>query len=190
MTPPDLLSLLLAHRPADAKEERDRDAIASFVRGGGDLFSRGRYDPGHLTGSAFILDAAGSRWLLVHHRRLGLWLQPGGHGEPGETDPLAVALREAVEETGLAGLRPHPSAPVPFDLDVHRIPARREEPEHLHLDIRYLLVAPAGAAPRASAESRGIGWFPLDPPDLSWDGGLLRAARKTASIAAHWRGGA
>src|SRR5919106_547396 len=89
--------------------------------------------------------AAGDRVLLLHHRKLGRWLQPGGHADPGESSGETVALREAREETGLAGLNLHPQAPRPFDVDVHDIPARGGEAAHQHLDLRYLVVAPAGA---------------------------------------------
>ena len=84
----------------------------------------------------------GRRVLLLHHRKLDRWLQPGGHAEPGEADGEEVALREAREETGIAALRLHPDAPRPLDVDVHAIPARGSEPAHLHLDLRYVVIAP------------------------------------------------
>lgn len=178
-----LLRLIQDHRPADAKEAADRETILAFLKGPGDFFDRRRFDPGHLTGSAFILDAAGRHLLLVHHAKLGRWLQPGGHGEPGETDPFAVARREAEEETGIAGLVPLPAGggpPTPFDLDVHLIPTRGDEPVHRHLDIRYLFAAPDGADPRVNAESRAARWVPL--PVLAaasdTDPSVVRAARK------------
>ena len=160
-----------AHVPSDGKEAGDRETILAFLKTSGDPFDRRRYDPGHLTGSAFILDATGRHLVLVHHARLGRWLQPGGHGEPGEADPLGVAMREAREEAGIEGLRPHPKAPGLFDLDVHEIPARKDEPGHLHLDLRFVLVAPAGSEPRVSSESKEVRWSDLDgglaDPDLA-----------------------
>ena len=170
--------LIRSHAPADAKEEADKKTILAFLESGGDPFDRKRYDPGHLTGSAFIVDARRENLLLVHHVKLDRWLQPGGHGEPGETDPFVVALREAEEETGIPDLVPYPNA-LPFDLDVHEIPARKNEPAHLHLDIRYLLVAPADATPHASSESKGIAWKPLDEIlRTSPEGGTKRAVAK------------
>ncbi len=182
--------MIVAHSPADAEEEASRETILAFLDSGGNVFDRRRYAPGHLTGSAFILDASGKNLLLVHHARLDRWLQPGGHGEPGETDPYAVAIREAQEETGITGLqsclstdggtgRRGDGAMRPFDLDVHAIPARKNEPAHLHLDIRYLFVTPAGIRPAASAESRGIAWKPLlSLLNFSTDASIRRTVSK------------
>lgn len=185
MTRDALLDLILVHRPADAQEDASRERILDFLAAPGDLFDRKRFSPGHLTGSAFILNTAEKNLLLVHHGKLDRWLQPGGHGEPGETDPFAVALREAQEETGILELTPVPSAPfpLPFDLDVHTIPARKDEPAHLHLDIRYLFVAPKGADPVASPESRAIAWRPVsDLTDPAVDASLRRAAVKLLTV--------
>jgi 8-oxo-dGTP pyrophosphatase MutT (NUDIX family) len=114
------------------------------IEGGDDIHSRRTY-PGHVTTSAFILDRAGRRILLIHHRSLGRWLQPGGHYEPPD-DLAGSALREAMEETGLHGLVVdpwHEASLVPIDIDSHRIPARpeRDEPEHWHHDMRYVVRA-------------------------------------------------
>ena len=157
----ELIAALEAHACADAKERADRDAILALLRSGKDAFARATFEPGHVTGSAFVLDAKEERLLMLHHKKLDRWLQPGGHADPGETDPLATALREAREETGIEGLLPHPRAPRPFDVDVHVIPERKGEPEHRHHDVRYLLIAPAGAEPAVSAESNALAWRPL-----------------------------
>jgi 8-oxo-dGTP pyrophosphatase MutT (NUDIX family) len=181
MNQAELIGLLERLAPSDEKEARDRDEIVAFVRTGGDPFARDRFAPGHLTGSAFVVDEALEKILLVHHARLDRWLQPGGHGEPGESDPLEVALREAREETGIEDLKLHPAAPVPFDVDVHVIPPspKKNEPAHEHLDIRFLLVAPRDARPRASAESKAIAWLPLgEAGGEGHDASLARAVRK------------
>jgi 8-oxo-dGTP pyrophosphatase MutT (NUDIX family) len=176
-----LLDDLQAVVPEDEHEERAKRRIVAHVAGGGALFERTRWD-GHLTGSAFVVDAAGERLLLLFHRKLERWLQPGGHGEPAETDPLAVARREAEEETGIAGLLLHPEAPAPFDLDVHEIPARHDEPAHEHLDVRYLFVAPEDARPEPqAAEVRGFSWVPL--AEAMKDGADPSVARAAAKIA-------
>mgnify|MGYP000892247081 FL=1 len=120
---------------------------------------------GHLTGSALVVDAAGERTLLMLHRKLGRWFQPGGHCD-GDTNLAAVALREASEETGITGLR---VVPTPIDVDVHRVEPPREAP-HLHMDTRFLVLAPPDATEVANEESRALRWVTegelddLDPP--------------------------
>src|SRR5262245_3530281 len=154
-----LIDALRRHAADDPREAEDLARILDFIARHGDPFDR-RIGEGHLTGSAFVVSRAGDRVLLLRHRKLGLWLQPGGHADPGEQAGESVALREAREETGIAGLSLHPSAPRPLDVDVHRIPARGTEPAHLHLDLRYLVVAPDDATlRRAPEESDDLRWF-------------------------------
>jgi 8-oxo-dGTP pyrophosphatase MutT (NUDIX family) len=178
-----LAAALEALAPADEDEARDRDRILAFVRGHADPFDR-RIREGHLTGSAITVSADGTRVLLLHHRKLGRWLQPGGHADPGERDGGAVALREAFEETGIRGLALHPTAARPLDVDVHEIPARAEEPAHAHLDLRYLVLAPDGAlVTPAFAELHAIRWVPWEEvPGLRPDHGLRRALAKARAI--------
>jgi 8-oxo-dGTP pyrophosphatase MutT (NUDIX family) len=169
---------LRGHQPEDEAEARHLARIAEFVHRHPDPFDR-RTAEGHLTGSAFVLDAAGFRVLLLYHRKLRRWLQPGGHADPGERAGESVALREAREETGLRGLTLHPTAPRPLDVDVHLIPARPGEPAHEHLDLRYLALADEGALVPARAEARIVKWFAwkeLEPLDL--DPGLRRGLAK------------
>jgi 8-oxo-dGTP pyrophosphatase MutT (NUDIX family) len=90
--------------------------------------------PGHITGSAWIVDPSNTQALLVHHAKLNKWVQPGGHAD-GDENILQVALREAEEETGLKKLRVVNDTP--FDVDIHLIPKRADFPEHFHFDIRY-----------------------------------------------------
>jgi len=179
-----LAEQLRAHVPEDDEEDLDLRTIRVFVAQHASPFDR-RIAQGHLTGSAVVLSAAGDRVLLLHHRKLERWLQPGGHGDPGETSGEAVALREAREETGLAGLALHPSAPRPLDVDVHDIPARRDEAAHQHLDLRYLVVAPAGAElSRSVEETNDLRWFGWDElPALGLDHGLTRLLRKAQAWA-------
>jgi len=178
-----LVAALEALTPADADERRDRERILDFVRAHAEPFDR-RISAGHLTGSAIVVAADGARVLLLHHRKLDRWLQPGGHADPGETTGEAVALREALEETGIRGLALHPRAPRPLDVDVHEIPAHGNDPPHAHLDLRYLVLAPEDATPAPDlAELRAIRWLGWDAvASLDPDRGLRRALAKARTI--------
>ena len=178
-----LLESLRQHQPEGAAERASLCEIVAFVEGARDPFDRGH--PGaHLTGSAFVLSADGSRVLLLHHGKLARWLQPGGHAEPGEARGEDVALREAMEETGIPSLHLDPAAPRPFDVDVHVIPERKGEPAHRHLDLRYLVRAPENAplSPR-EGESRQVEWFGWEALEgLGLDDGLRRALAKAKRL--------
>jgi 8-oxo-dGTP pyrophosphatase MutT (NUDIX family) len=140
-------------------EDRARIApMIDFVQTHEDCFERS-CEEGHVTGSAWILSPDHRRVLLTHHRKLGRWLQLGGHAD-GDADPLRVALREAREESGLQGLRPLPDEPdpVPLDVDIHAIPQRGSEAAHLHFDVRFLLEAVSGEEFLASEESHALQW--------------------------------
>ena len=130
-----LRTLLGTYLPADATEAADVDRVRAVVEGG-DPWSRA--EPVHVTGSALVVHPPSGRVLLRWHERMGCWLQVGGHGDPGEDDPRAVALREAEEETGLTDLRL--LAEEPIQIVVVPVPARGDEPAHEHADIRYVLV--------------------------------------------------
>lgn len=130
---------------------------------------------GHITGSAWILNQAGSHALLTHHKKLGKWLQLGGHSD-GDGDTRAVALREAREESGLA-LRFIDQRV--FDIDVHEIPARGSEPAHNHLDLRFLLQAVDSDDFVVSEESLDLAWVPLDRmAQYTSEESVLRMVRK------------
>ena len=174
---------LSRHDAADPEEAAHLRRIVDFVGRHADPFDR-RIAEGHLTGSALVASAHGDRVLLLHHRKLGRWLQPGGHADPRETSGEAVALREAHEETGIVGLALHPAAPRPLDVDVHDIPAFGAEPAHAHLDLRYLVVAPAAdAITRSAAETNDCRWFEWDElANLDLDRGLVRALAKARRL--------
>jgi len=131
---------------------------------------------GHLTGSAWLVSADGERVLLTHHRKLDRWLQLGGHAD-GDADLARVALREAEEESGLPDLEVEP---IVFDLDRHRIPARGDEPEHWHYDVRFVVRARGSEAFVVGEESHALAWRDVaeiardDAADVS----LRRMARK------------
>jgi 8-oxo-dGTP pyrophosphatase MutT (NUDIX family) len=112
---------------------------------------------------------------LTHHRKLGRWLQLGGHCD-GDANLARAALREAIEESGIEDLRVDPT---PIDVDVHAIPERGAEPRHLHLDTRFLVVAPAGALESAGAESLALRWFdPAELEDVPTDDSVRRLFRR------------
>jgi 8-oxo-dGTP pyrophosphatase MutT (NUDIX family) len=128
--------------------------------------------------------------LLLHHVKLHRWLQPGGHGEPGETRGENVASREVAEETGVTA-RLHPEAPRPFDVDIHTIPARKLDARHEHLDLRYLFIAdpreplcaesPDGLGPALPGPS--LRWFDVDEAlAMDLDPGLKRMIRKARTF--------
>lgn len=174
-----LLSLALAAEPVEAAI---RDRMLELLAHTPDCFLRSCF-PAHFTGSALVVSADGRRTLLHHHAKLDRWLQFGGHCD-GEEDVLEVARREALEESGVAALVPAPSRP--FDLDIHKIPARRDEPEHWHYDIRYVLIAPENAPFLRSEESRELRWFtPEEMEKLPLDEGLQRLLRKWRRLLSH-----
>ncbi|MEU0394290.1 NUDIX hydrolase [Streptomyces sp. NPDC006208] len=128
---------------------------------------------GHLTASALVIDPDRGRVLLTLHRKLGMWLQMGGHCEPGDETLALAALREATEESGISGLTLLPGGPVA--LDRHPIPA----PCTWHLDVQYAAVAPAGAVAEISEESLDLRWFAYDEvPDVA-DASVVRLLERT-----------
>lgn len=158
--------------PAEADTAGDFIALA---RQAADAFLRERL-AGHFTASAWLVDAGDSRVLLTHHRKLDRWLQPGGHAD-GDCDLGRVALREAAEESGLAGLAVEP---VIFDLDRHRIPAHGGVAAHWHYDVRYVVRAGTDEAFVVSEESHALAWRPVVDiaADAEADPSLRRMAEK------------
>jgi 8-oxo-dGTP pyrophosphatase MutT (NUDIX family) len=168
--------------------------IRALAQARSDCFSRDCH-PGHITASAWIVPDDHAHFLLTHHRKLGRWLQLGGHAD-GDADPLAVALREAREESGMHAfevLQPGGrcwaarsvsagAVPIPLDIDVHRIPAHGDEPEHQHHDIRFLLVAAPNQRLQISEESKDLAWFARERLDeVAGDESVNRLGRKAAA---------
>lgn len=169
-----LADAAVAVRSADVAPaaEAHRRTILDFVDEHDDALHRSCHR-GHLTGSALVVDQVGAHVLLLFHAKLQRWLQPGGHCD-GDANLAAVALREATEETGIEGLAVHPGA---VDLDVHEVDPPAEGP-HLHLDTRFLVVAPPGAQPDGNHESEAIRWVrPDDLADFDVDEGTVRMVR-------------
>jgi len=138
-----------------------------------DPFDRRCFSPGHFTASGFVLSPDRRAVLLVSHRRLGRWLQPGGHIDPGDRDPESAARREITEETGVGALGL--LVPDIFDVDIHAIPPRGDEPAHRHFDLRFAYLAAAGDIV-VDPEVHDARWAPLD----ALDGYDLDSATRTA----------
>lgn len=171
----DVLALLEAHRPADPTEAAHRAAMLEHARRHPAPFDRGSWSPGHFTASAFILAPERDALLLLLHTRLGIWVQPGGHFEPEDESLQAAALREAREETGLVELEV--LAPL-FDVDIHTIPARKQDPAHQHLDLRLLLRARTTALEPTAEMQRWV-WTPLAEVErMNTDESVMRVARR------------
>lgn len=178
-----LVAVLSSYPPLDAREAGFVERMRALLAQEGDVFARTTFAPGHFTASAFVLSPDGSELFLIRHPKLGLWLQPGGHVEPDDGDLLAAARREVREEVGLVDAPLHPACPGVFDVDIHPIPARKDEPAHEHFDVRFLFRAPAKELVRASEEVRGGRWVPLVAiEDAGSDGSVTRAAAKVAAL--------
>jgi 8-oxo-dGTP pyrophosphatase MutT (NUDIX family) len=175
---------LLDYQPAEPREQEFRARMLRLLDAESPL-SRHHFAPGHLTASAFVLSPEADAVLLIFHRKLGIWVQPGGHVELGDLDLQAAARREVAEEVGLSLLGPGPSpAAGVFDLDIHDIPARRDEPAHQHFDVRFCLQSPTRDF-TVSDEVVDARWVALtEIAQLTSDESVLRATRKLARFVA------
>jgi len=160
-----LIADIEAFHPFDTTESQHKSAILTLLNNTDECFERHNF-PGHVTGSAFVISPNGQQVLMTHHKFLGRWLQFGGHAD-GEVDIRNVALREAQEESGIMEIEFFMTEI--FDIDVHPIPAnpKKNEPAHLHYDIRYLLRTKTHEF-AVSEESNELKWFTLaELQDLS-----------------------
>jgi 8-oxo-dGTP pyrophosphatase MutT (NUDIX family) len=174
----EVLKLLRAHagRRLDAHEAAMTAETIRFVEAHSGCLERTQLS-GHLTGSAWVVDAGRTRTLLTHHRKLDKWLQLGGHAD-GDPDLLAVARREAQEESGLTRVRA--VSPEIFDLDRHWIPARKTEPAHWHYDLRFLLEADSAEPLTVTNESKDLAWVEVARVTaLNPEESMARMVRKT-----------
>ena len=148
----------------------------AFVQRKPDCFERTCFEDGHITGSAWIVCPQRRRVLLTHHRKLKKWLQLGGHSD-GDANTLRVATREAEEESGLSM---KPLSEAVFDIDIHTIPARGDDPEHKHYDVRFLFEAYDHAPLTISDESNDLRWVLIEElHNLTSEESVLRMARKS-----------
>ncbi|MEI6891335.1 MAG: NUDIX hydrolase [Pontiella sp.] len=153
----DLLSKLRTYTDRWPAEAARTHRLRTFVESHPDCFER-TLPVAHITGSAWVVNQTGTHVLLTHHKKLDMWLQLGGHAD-GNTDILDVAQREAVEESGIADLQP--MGPAIFDLDIHRIPARKTEPAHDHHDLRFVFQCLENEEYRVSDESHDLAWVEI-----------------------------
>ena len=151
------ISILTDWRAPDPAQDSLRHAVLAFVRGRTDACRR-ECVPGHVTASALVLDDSGTRVLLTLHPRLGRWVQLGGHCDEDDPDVVAAALREATEESGVAGLR---IAPELAAVHVHPVVCSLGVPTR-HLDLQFVAHAPVGAQIAISEESEDLQWWPAD----------------------------
>jgi 8-oxo-dGTP pyrophosphatase MutT (NUDIX family) len=171
-----LIKEIQQYIPINETEQKHKNHLLSFLQESENNFDRSNL-AGHITGSAWLLNNDKSMVLLTHHRKLNRWLPLGGHAD-GETDILAVAIKEAQEESGLTKVIPVQK--LIFDIDVHVIPtnATKGEPEHYHYDICYLLWT-AQDAFVVSKESLDLKWVAIDEiVDFATSESLLRMAGK------------
>jgi 8-oxo-dGTP pyrophosphatase MutT (NUDIX family) len=177
----DLLPLLEAYSTAFDEEKLYRKLMLDWARQHPENCWRRELLAGHFTGSAWVLGPDRSKALLIHHRNLDKWVQPGGHADDTDASLVETARREATEECGLSGLRL--LSEQIFDLDVHVIPAKREVPEHLHYDVRFLFQAENEAFVEDFAEVKAVRWVPLEEIS-SWGhspwGQLQQSVRRMA----------
>lgn len=176
-----LIALLEDYDVRHPEERTTVDRVRALLETRPRALHRDCFDPGHITSSAWIVSRESGAALFTHHRKLGRWLQLGGHVD-GEWDVLASAIREAEEESGLQGFRSLPGhgGAVLLDVDVHSIPARPGEPAHEHHDLRFLLeVSEAQPIARQVAESHEVRWFAPGAIEAAFEEeSILRMARK------------
>jgi 8-oxo-dGTP pyrophosphatase MutT (NUDIX family) len=151
-----LRSLLGSYQPAGEAEAADVARVRALAEAEADPWLR--TIPLHVTASALIVDQGGGRVLLRWHQRQQAWLQVGGHGDPGESDPLAIALREATEETGLTDLAPWPDAQLRH-VAIVSVPASAAEPAHEHADVRFVLATRTPDAARPERPDAPLRWL-------------------------------
>ncbi len=179
-----LLALLAGHAAEDDHERGSLDKLQELAATLPEPFSRTQL-PGHFTATALVVTDAPTRVLLIRHRKLGLWLPPGGHIEPEDgVDLGAAAVREAREETGIVGVL-DPRAPLPLDVDAHLIPARPEIEAHYHLDLRFLLRAESDAITEQVEEVTAARFVPLEQAIADVpanDTGFTRVLRKVQRL--------
>ncbi len=160
------------------KYENEKETTArfiNFVSAHEDCFER-TLRIGHVTGSAWVVNKAGTHVLLTHHRKLNKWLQLGGHAD-GNSDVRAVAFREVKEESGLSEIVP--VFENLFDVDIHLIPQRKNDPAHYHFDVRFAIRVVGSEQYIVSEESHDLAWIEISKLQaVTAETSMLRMAQK------------
>ncbi|MES2729806.1 MAG: NUDIX domain-containing protein [Pseudomonadota bacterium] len=156
------LKIIASYTPVDVVSTHYKQQFTDFITQHPDHFGN-RYNyllgmHGHLTAQAFVYHPGHNAIALLHHKKLNMWLGQGGHMEPEDGDFLATALREAFEEAGFTRLRLLQDAPI--DLDAHGFPARGDQPDHLHYDVRYLFETDDDTLTLDPTEGTNLEWVP------------------------------
>ena len=183
--PQEALALLRGWSAPDAAQEALRLRYVALLEAHPDATDRG-CRPDHLTAGTLVVSADHREVLLTLHAKAGRWFQLGGHCEPADRSLADAALREATEESGVAGLV---LDPVPVHLDEHEVSFCGAPGLVHHLDVRFVAVAPAGAVPTVSAESTDVRWWPVDALPEPDDGLVARALERLQSTSDSWPGG-
>ncbi|MDW7695885.1 NUDIX hydrolase [Flammeovirgaceae bacterium SG7u.111] len=174
-----LVEKLNDYQPSDAAEKEMQARMIDFVEKNEDCFLRSNLS-GHMTGSAIVIDLEREHILMLHHKKLNKWLQPGGHAD-GDTDILNVATKEVNEETGLMDVKPVQETI--FDVDIHEIPERKGVPAHFHYDLRFLLEADRNTPLQINNESLDLEWVAIsDVPAKNDEESIMRMVRKCQSL--------
>lgn len=172
----NILSALKEYQPLDTKEDESRIRIRELVASDPAFCNRNNFEA-HITASAWITSKDKDQALLLHHKKLDIWVQPGGHIEPEDKTLEAACRRELEEETGLTDAVL--VMPGIFDIDIHHIPARKSDLDHFHFDIRLWFESETMAI-QLSDEAHDLAWFDLDKiKQVTQDESVLRMVEKT-----------
>lgn len=175
MSRESLIKDLEAYKNKYPDEVEVSERFIDFISTNEDCFHRS-LAIGHITGSAWVVDLSGENVLLTHHKKLNRWLQLGGHAD-GNSNILEVAIREVEEESGLDCVVPWRNEI--FDLDIHKIPQRGNEPEHDHFDVRYAIQNKGSGEYVVSDESHDLSWIEIDQlSTITNEESMHRMARK------------
>ena len=176
MNQADTLERLAHYQPFKEEDRLFKTRCINLVQTHKNFYDR-NLQIGHLTGSAWIVNQEQTKFLLVHHRKLDRWLQPGGHTEAMDDNIFQTATREALEETGLGSIKAVHEAI--YDIDIHTIPAIGTMPAHEHFDIRYIFEADEQEPLQVSEESNALRWFTrVELMEMTQEASILRMLEK------------